>query len=358
MFVGEFRKAGKGVVALHGALLGEVLPLSGDKIMHFIHRHLMTAATTLACALVPIVSLAQDDYPSRPITLIIPFPPGGTADGFTRPLAQALGKRLGQPVVVENRPGANGSIGTTAASQKPADGYTILYGTAGTLVVNPYLYPDISYDTERDFQPVTITHQMPNVLVVGSDTPYKTVGDVIAEAKAHPDRLSYASAGVGNSMHLAAEGFLAATGTKMVHVPYKGGADAVNDILGGRVPLMFNNLPAIVKLVTSGKMRALAVADTKRSPLLPDVPTMAEAGVPGFNDMVWAGLLVHKNTDTRIVNKLSTEIRAVLQDPEFSSPQKAIGYEIVGSTPEAFARQLKHDKENIGTLLTRIGLRK
>jgi len=310
-------------------------------------------------AVVPGASLAAtgDSYPSKPITMVVPFPPGGTADGFARPLAQQLGKRLGQPVVVENKPGANGNIGSAAVARAPADGYTILYSSLSTLAVNPFIYPEQGYDPQTAFVPVSITHQMANVLVVGAQTPYKSVTDLINDAKTNPGKLSFASAGVGNTMHLAGEQFLTATGTKIVHVPYKGGADAVNDILGGRVSMMFNNLPAIVQLVKSGKMRALAVADSKRSPLLPDVPTMKEAGVSDFTNVVWVGFVMKKGTDSKIVNRISSEIKAVLQSPKFRKPQEEQGYEIIGSTPEEFAKTLKTAIEDMGRLTKDIGIR-
>ncbi|OWT63862.1 Bug family tripartite tricarboxylate transporter substrate binding protein [Candidimonas nitroreducens] len=319
---------------------------------------LLLGALTLAAAL-PCVSqaAASDTYPSRPLTMIIPFPPGGTADGFARAVGQELGKRLGQPVVVENKPGANGNIGSASVAHMPADGYTLLYGSLSTLAVNPYIYPVKGYDPRTDFVPVTITHQMANVLVVGEQTPFHNVAELIKYAKAHPGKLSFASAGIGNTMHLAAEQFLAATGTKMVHVPYKGGAAAINDMLGGRIPLMFDNLPAIVQLVKAGKLRALAVADSKRSPLLPNVPTMEEAGVPHFTNVVWVGFVMRKGTDPKIVHKLSTEIRAVLANPKFRKIQEDQGYQIIGSTPEQFAQTWKAASKEMGELTKRIGIR-
>ncbi|MBV6304455.1 tripartite tricarboxylate transporter substrate binding protein [Candidimonas humi] len=315
-------------------------------------------ALALAAAM-PCISQAAggDTYPSRPITMVIPFPPGGTADGFARSLGQELGKRLGQPIIVENKPGANGNIGSAAVAHMPADGYTLLYASLSTLAVNPFIYPVKGYDPRTDFAPVTITHQMANVLVVGEKTQFHDVAGLIKYAKAHPGKLSFASAGIGNTMHLAAEQFLAATGTKMVHVPYKGGAGAINDILGGRIPLMFDNLPAIVQLVKAGKLRALAVADTKRSPLLPDVPTMAQAGVPGFTNVVWVGFVMRKGTDPKIIDKLSKEIRAVLDDPKFRKIQEDQGYEIIGSTPEQFAQTWKAATKDMGELTKRIGIR-
>ncbi|KAA0911293.1 tripartite tricarboxylate transporter substrate binding protein [Pusillimonas sp. ANT_WB101] len=312
-------------------------------------------AGTIASAFV--MPAHADAYPQKPITIVVPFPPGGTADGFTRGLAQELGKRLGQSVIVDNRPGANGILGSAYAADRPADGYTILYGSGSTLAVNPYIYPVANFDPLKDMVPLVITHQMPNVLVVGESTTYQTVQDLIADGKANPDKLSFASAGTGNSMHLAGEQFKTAAGIEMLHIPYKGSAESLNDIMGGRVPLMFNNLPSIVGLVKSGKLRALAVTDSKRSPLLPDVPTMEEAGVPGFTNVIWVGLVMRNGTDPKIINRLSTEIRDILKDPEFSKPTEALGYEIIASTPEEMNQVWQKDSKEMGDLTQKLGIR-
>lgn len=322
------------------------------------HKYVAIALALSVSSFLPTaVQAAEQNYPTRPVTVVVPFPPGGTADGFTRLLSDELSKRLDQPVVVQNRAGANGNIGSAFAANQPADGYTILYGSASTLVVNSYIYPDTGFNAANDMVPLTITHQMPNVLVVGSDTPYHDVASLIEDAKANPGKLAYASAGTGNSMHLAAEQFKEAAGVDMLHIPYKGGADAINDILGGRVPLMFNNLPAIVELVKSGRLRALAVTDDKRSPLLPDVPTMAEAGVPNFKNVIWVGLVMKQGTDPQIIKRLSGELREILGNPAFTEPTERQGYEIIASTPEEFQAVWSQDVRTFGELTERIGIR-
>jgi tripartite-type tricarboxylate transporter receptor subunit TctC len=308
--------------------------------MHTVHQ----LALALAIGTSALAGHAQDTYPTRPLTLVVPYPAGGVADMIARPLALELGKRLGQPVVIDNRAGANGNIGSAyAARQLPADGYTIVLGSTSTLAVNPHLYKSMGYDPVKDLQPVTLTHQMPNVLVVGAGTPYKTIGDVTAAAKAAPGNLVFGSAGNGNSMHLAGVVFQEKTGTQLQHVPYKGGPPALNDVLGGQIPMMFHNLPAVVPFRQAGKVRVLAVADTKRSPVLPDVPTMAEAGAPGVVSIVWNGLLVRRGTPPAAVQRLNTELRAILESAEFRKPLEAQGYEVLSSTPEAFEALLRKD---------------
>lgn len=285
---------------------------------------------------------AQADYPSRPLSFVVPYPPGGAADVFARQLATQLAVRLGQPVVVENRAGANGNLGSAAVAKAPADGYTLLLGTASTVAINPQLYgKNMPYDPVRDLQPVSGTHSMANVLVVNPATPYRTVQDVVAAAKAKPGTLAYASAGIGNTMHLAGEQFRMQAGIDLMHVPYKGGPPALNDVLAGQVPMMFNNLPAIVQMSRSGKLRALAVATPQRSPLLPDVPTMEEAGFKGYVSTVWNGVFVRAGTPRAMVDRLNREIVAALSQPELRQSLEAQGYDVIPSSPDAFAALIR-----------------
>lgn len=280
---------------------------------------------------------AQGSFPDRPVTLVVPYPAGGVADTIARPLAVELGKRLGQAVVIDNRAGANGNIGSAhVARQQPADGYTLLLGSTSTLAINPHIYKSLGYDPAKDLQAVTLTHQMPNVLVVGAATPYKKVADVIAAAKANPGKLPFGSGGNGNTMHLAGVVFQDKTGTKLMHVPYKGGPPALNDVLAGQIPMMFHNLPAVVSFQDAGKVRVLAVAGDKRSPVMPDVPTMDEAGAQGVRSTVWNGLLVRRGTPPEIVQRLNAELRSVLESPEFRKPLERQGYEVLSSTPAEF----------------------
>ncbi|RCW70378.1 Bug family tripartite tricarboxylate transporter substrate binding protein [Pseudorhodoferax soli] len=322
--------------------------------MHITHR----LALALAICASASAGNAETPYPERALTLVVPYPAGGVADTIARPLAQELGKRLGQPVVIDNRAGANGNIGSAfVARQQPADGYTILLGSTSTLAVNPHLYKSMGYDPVKDLQPLTLTHQMPNVLVVGAGTPYKSVAEVVAAAKAQPGRLVYGSAGNGNSMHLAGVVFQEKTGTQLLHVPYKGGPPALNDVLGGQIPMMFHNLPAVVSFRQAGKVRVLAVAYTKRSPVLPDVPTMAEAGAPGVVSIVWNGLLVRQGTPPAVVQRLNTELRAILESPNFRRPLEAQGYEVLSSTPAEFETLLRKDLAAMATTVKQADIR-
>src|SRR5690606_2181109 len=243
-------------------------------------RNILLAVLLAGMANVPFVyAQSAAEYPTRPVTLVVPYPPGGVADMFARSMADELGKRLNQAVVVSNRAGANGNIGSAFAAKQPADGYTLLLGSISTLAVNPHMYSDMGYDPIKDLQPITLTHQMPNVLIVGSKTPYKTVADVIQAAKEKPGEIPFGSAGNGNSMHLAGEIFQKQSDIKLMHVPYKGAAPALTDVVGGTLPMMFINVPSVVSYVDSDRIRVLAVTDKKRAPMLPNVPTFAEAGV-------------------------------------------------------------------------------
>ncbi|MGY8524555.1 Bug family tripartite tricarboxylate transporter substrate binding protein [Paracidovorax citrulli] len=324
-------------------------------------RNAIAVAASCATLTAPLQALADNGaagFPSKPITFVVPYPAGGVADQFARAFAQALGERLGQSVVIDNRAGANGNIGSTfAAKQQPADGYTLLLGSTSTLAINPHLYSSMGYDPLKDLQPVTLTHQMPNVLVVGAQTPYKTVADVVAAAKAKPGTIDYGSAGNGNTMHLAGVLFEKRSGTQLVHVPYKGGPPALMDVLSGQIPMMFNNLPAVVTYKQANKLRVLAVADAKRSPVLADVPTFAEAGVPGVVSVVWNGILVRRGTPDAIVQRLNKEMVAVLQSPKFRQPLEQQGYEVLSSSPAEFDSLLRKDFAAMGKLAKEAGIK-
>lgn len=319
--------------------------------MHLPRRIATLALPILAAVLAPAQASA-DDYPNRPVTLVVPQPAGGAADQFARPFAQRLAKILGQPVIVLNRPGANGNIAAAnVARMQPADGYTVFYGSISTLSVNAHLYQDVGFDTFKDFQPVTITNQTPNVLVVGAQTPYHSVADVVAAAKKDPDALSFGSAGNGNTMHLAGLQFQTSTGTSLLHVPYKGGPPALNDVLAGQIPMMFHNLSAVLPLHRAGKVRVLAVAADKRSPLLPDVPTMAEAGAPNVESLAWSGMLVRSGTPESIVARLNAAMAEVLRDADFRRPLEEQGFEVLASTPQAFGDRIRKDYESMGAVV-------
>ena len=299
---------------------------------------------------------AQAAFPSKPLVYVVPYAPGGAADVFARQLSERLALRLGQSVVVDNRAGANGNIGSASILRAPADGHVLLLGTASTIAINPHLYgAAMPYDTVKDLQAVSGTHAMVNVLVVNADAPYKSVKDVIAAAKAKPASLAYASAGNGNTMHIAGEQFRMQAGIELIHVPYKGGAPAMNDVLSGQVPMMFNNLPAVLPLVRAGKLRALAVASPKRSALLPDVPTMQEAGLPGYESTVWNGIFVRAGTPPAVVERLSREIAAALAEPALRQSFEAQGFDIIPSTPSQFSDLVRAEVRRYQDIVVRSG---
>ena len=307
-----------------------------------------------ACALLTLHATqpSAQTFPERALTYVVPYPAGGAADVFARQLAQKLGERLGRPVVVENRAGANGNIGSDHVAKSAADGYTLLLGSASTITINPHLYGrNMPYDPLKDLQAVSGTHAMANVLVVNNATPYRSVADVIAAAKQKPGVLAYASAGAGNTMHLAGEQFKMQAGIDLLHVPYKGGPPALNDVLGGQIPMMFNNLPAIVPLVKSGKLRALAVATATRSPLLPEVPTMEEAGLKGYISTVWNGVFVRAGTPRPLVERLARDIAAVLNSPEVRRSLEEQGFDAIPSTPEQFSELIRSEYPRWGLVV-------
>jgi len=308
-------------------------------------RLFVCSLLSFTVAIMPAAVAAQPaGYPAKPITYVVPYPAGGAADVFARALAVELGKRVGQTIIIDNRAGANGNVGSSyVAKAAPADGYTLLLGSLSSLAINPHIYFSMGYDPLRDLQPVSLTHQMANVLVVNPATSYLTVADVINAAKAAPGTLAYASAGNGNTMHIAGETFKTQTGTDISHVPYKGGPPALNDVLGGQVPMMFNNLPAIVELVNAGKLRALAVADTQRARQLPNVPTMQEAGLKGYTSIVWNGVLVRAGTPPEIVQYLSKQVAAALSAPQLKKTMEDQGYVLLSSTPEKFSALLQSE---------------
>ena len=320
-------------------------------------RKLISAIFGCAVAtMAPAVAAQPAGFPAKPITYVVPYPAGGAADVFARALAVELGKRVGQAVVVDNRAGANGNVGSAyVAKLAPADGYTLLLGSLSSLAINPHIYSSMGYDPIKDLQPVSLTHQMANVLVVNPATPYKTVTDVIAAAKAKPGVLAYASAGNGNTMHIAGETFKMQAGVDISHVPYKGGPPALNDVLGGQVPMMFNNLPAIVELVNAGKLRALAVADKQRAKQLPNVPTMEEAGLKGYTSIVWNGVLVRAGTPPDVVQYLSKQIAAALSSPQLKKTMEDQGYELLSSTPEKFSSLLQSEYKAMLPVVSKAG---
>jgi tripartite-type tricarboxylate transporter receptor subunit TctC len=304
----------------------------------FRRKALVLAAATAVAALLPMTSAtAQDDWPTRPITLVVPFPAGGTTDIVARLAGQALSRELGQPVVVDNRPGAGGNIGAQYVARAPADGYTLVMGTVGTHAINPSLYKKMPYDHIKDFAPISRVTAVPNVLISNPSQPYKTVKELVAYGSANPDKLSFASSGSGTSIHLAGELFKSMTGVKMQHIPYKGSAPALTDLIAGQTNLMFDNLPSAIQFIKAGKLRAIAVTTLKRSPQLPDLPTIAESGIPGFDASSWFGLLAPADTPPAVIKRIDDALIKAMASTDLKQKIAEQGGEPIAETPDKFA---------------------
>lgn len=305
-------------------------------------------ALLLACG----GALAQGTaYPSRPVTLVVPFPPGGGTDVGGRILAEQLGKRWGQTVIVENKGGAAGQIGADLVAKAKPDGYTLLLGNIGTQAINPSLYKKLPYDPDKAFTPIALITELPLAMMVHPGVPARTVAEFIALARSKPGKLSYASAGAGGAPHLAAEMFKLASGTFIVHVPYRGGGPAAQDLLAGHVDLLFTTVLEASGNIKAGKLRALAVTSDKRVPALADVPTLIEAGVPGFNSISWLGLLAPAGTPAEVVDKLAADVRAILSDEAVKARYIALGGVPRVTTPAEFAQLIESDRQRYAQII-------
>jgi tripartite-type tricarboxylate transporter receptor subunit TctC len=318
----------------------------------FPHR---TAFAALACALAHS-ALAAEAYPSRPIRFVVPLAPGGAVDIAARAVGQGLSQRLGQQVVVDNRAGGGGNIGAEIVAKAPPDGYTMVMGSSSNFGVNPTLYKNLGYDAVRDFAPVSLVSFAPNALMVNPSVPAHTVKELVAIARAKPGTLNFASSGQGGSNHMAGELFKMVAGVDIVHVPYKGTGPALADTISGNVQMQFGSIIAALPHVKAGKLRALAVTVPRRVPALPQVPTMAEAGYPAVETTVWTGVLVPAKTPQPIVQRLNTEIVAVLKDPDLRTRFAAQGAEAVGSTSAEFGAHIRREIEKWGKVVRANGL--
>ena len=298
----------------------------------------------------------EANWPSKPIRWIVPFPPGGAMDAIARTLGEKVARTLGQPFVIENRPGAGGNIGADFLAKSPADGYTLMITSIG-MATNKPLYRKLSYDPIKDFAPVGVLAVVPNILVTNATQPQiKSVADVVAAAKAAPGKLTYASAGNGTSIHLAGEVFTSLAGVDMLHIPYKGSGPAVSDLLGGQVNYMFDSITSARPHIQSGKLRALAVTTARRSTSMPDVPTMEEAGIKGYEVSPWFAAFVPAGTPPAIVKKLNQTFVAAMKQPDVIERFQAIGAEVVGSTPEEAARHLQTESQRWTRLINERGI--
>ena len=296
-------------------------------------RTFILAAAALAAAGLAAPGFAQDKWPSKPITYVVPFPAGGTTDVLARLIGQKLGPALGTTIVVENKPGAGGNVGSEFVARAAPDGYTILGGTISSHSINVSLYPKLPYDPVSSFQPITLIGTNPNILVVNANSPYKSVQDITAALKAKPGSLSYASAGNGTSQHLSSELYKYMAGVDMVHIPYKGSGPAIQDVIGGQVPMMFDTSVVAGPHIEGGRLRALAVTSAKRASAFPNVPTMAESGVPGYDVVSWQAIFAPAGTPKPIVDRLHAELAKILQDPEVKDRLAKLGLDPSGMTP-------------------------
>ncbi len=312
----------------------------------------------LGAGLMLLAACAQaQNYPLKPVRVITPFTAGSAIDTLARVLGQRLGDTWGQQVVIDNRIGANGIIGTEAAAKAPPDGYTVYLGNISTLAVNPHLYLKLPYDALKDFAPVTMAATIPVVLVVHPSLPVKSVKELIALAKAHPAQLNYASGGVGSAQHLPMEMLRVNTGINIVHVPYKGLGPAFSDVLGGQVSMMFTGVSNVVPHMKTGRLRVLAIGSPKRSATLPEVPTVAEAGVPGFDFDSWTGYLLPAGTPANLITKLHADITRTLAAPDVREKLIPLGFDLVGGTPEAMATLIRTDIARFGKLIKDAGIK-
>jgi tripartite-type tricarboxylate transporter receptor subunit TctC len=327
--------------------------------MHHAIRGAVRTLAAIAAAVLTVVAAAhaQSDFPVKPVRLVVPFPAGGSTDIVGRIVAQKLGDRLGQQVVVENRGGAGGTIGSEAAAKAAPDGYTLLVGTTSTHAVAPSAYARVGYDPVKDFVAIAQVAVTPYLLVVNPAVKATTLAEFLALAKAQPGKLNYASAGNGTTTHLAMEMLKDAAGVDLVHVPYKGNAPADLAILGGEVQALFGSMPALLQNARAGKVRSLAVGTQKRSPALPDVPTVAESGFPGFEAALWLGVFAPAGTPAPIVERLQRELAAIALQPDFIETLAKNGAEPAGIAPQAFPALVREELGRYNKVVKKIGLK-
>lgn len=311
--------------------------------MKSITKHVVQLSWAVALAACGAVAIAQGAYPNKPIKLVVPYPPGGLGDTMGRELATQLGGRLGQTMIVENKPGASQMIGAEAVAKAPGDGYTLFLGSISSLVLNAYAQKAISYDPVKDFAPVSMFFTSPMYLVVNPALPVRNVQEFIAYGKANPGKITFGSIGTGSSLHLAGEMFKSMAGVEMLHIPYKGSVPAVTDLISGQITAMFDAGTSSLPQVRGGKLRVLAATSAQRPSGTPDIPTIAEAGVPGYDASLWFAIVAPAATPRPIIQRLSTEINEILKQPALRERYKASGVELSGSTPEELAAKIQTD---------------
>ena len=300
--------------------------------------------------------LAQERYPSKAVHIIVPFAAGGSTDIFARYIAEKLTPVLGQGVVVDNRAGAAGNIGADLVAHAAPDGYTLLMATTGVMAINNALYQNMTYDAAKDLEPVIFVASLTNVLAVPAELPVHNVRELIALAKSKPGALTFASSGIGSSTHLSGELFKSMAGVDILHVPYKGSSQALTDLVANRVSMIFDQIASSLPFIKTGKLRAIAVTGTTRSPALPDVPTIAESGVPGYESLSWVGIAVPAGTPREVVARLNREIGIILKDPDIREKFAQAGADPVGGSPQDFARHIHGERDKWSRLIRERGI--
>ena len=324
--------------------------------MHRSARHCVAMLLSVLAGLAAHSAGAQD-YPTHSIRLIVPFAPGGVTDTSARAITDRLSARLGQQVVIDNRPGANGNIGSEQVARAAPDGYTLLLGFDGTLVINPHVYARVPFDTVNDFAPITKLGDASLIVLAATNLPVKTFAELLAYSKTHPGSLSYGTSGTGSTPHVAGELLKIQTGIDMVHIPYKGGGPAISDLVGGQLPLVFTAIASAQQFVKNGRANAIAVASRARSDALPSVPTLIESGVPGFESYSWVALLAPAHTPSAIVDRLQRATALVLREPEVRERYAVLGIDPVGNSPAQFGEQLRSDLQQWGGVVKQAGIR-
>jgi tripartite-type tricarboxylate transporter receptor subunit TctC len=314
-------------------------------------KGLVAAATCAAAS----ATFAQDVYPSKPVHLLVPFPPGGAVDVVARSLGDEFAKRLGQSIIIENRPGAGGTLAAMATAKSAPDGYTLVVVASGHAIV-PFLFPRLQYDVFNDFTPISLLGNSPNLLLVKADSPMKTLADLIALARQKPGQLSYGHAGNGTSPHLAGELLKVTAKIDITAVPYKGGAPALNDLMGGHIPIAFNNLPEAIGQIQAGTVRALAVTTIKRTPMLPDVPTVAESGLTEYDTGVWWGVLAPAGLPVDIQARLSRDCAEAMKSPAVTERFRTLGATPIGGSAAEFAKLIRADYDKWGPVIKAAGI--
>jgi tripartite-type tricarboxylate transporter receptor subunit TctC len=308
----------------------------------------------MLCAQATSVAQTASSFPNQPIRMVVPYPPGGPTDITARVVAAEMSKTIGQNIVIDNRPGASGMIGSEMVTKSTPDGYTLL-ANASIHVINPSVYPDMRFDAIKDFVPITQLAQVPLVLVVPANSPIKSVKDLVEYAKANPGKVNFGSAGSASAQHLAGESFKIAAGIQMQHIPYKGSAPALTDLAGGQLQLMFDSMPSATPMINSGKLRAIAVTTTTRAKARPDLPTIAESGFPGFDISTWYAYWAPKGTPADVVEKLAASAAQALKNPEVIAKYEAMGAEPVGSTPTQFAAYVESEAKKWNDIVKKSG---